>query len=87
MLRSDSGSIGGVSACPVGVAVFWSAAGAAGAAAVIEGVQRAPRRVVALNGIAKAQTADIEAGIDRHRGIGRCILAVKRDELVLGIDP
>jgi hypothetical protein len=55
-------------------------------AAVIKDVQRTPRPIIALDGVAEAQAADIKASINRRRSIGRSILAAERNELVLGMD-
>src|SRR5262249_38558421 len=56
-------------------------------AAVIEGVQRPPWRIVAFDGVAEAQAADVETGIDGRSSFSDRVLAAERNDLVLGIDP
>ena len=55
--------------------------------AVVEGAQRPPGRIVALDAVAEVQRVDVDAGGDGRRRLGRCVLLAQRDELVLRIGP
>ena len=54
---------------------------------VIEGAQRPPRRIVALDPIPEIECADIDAERDGRRLIGGGVLPAQRDELILRIGP
>jgi hypothetical protein len=50
-------------------------------------VKGAPRRVVALDGVAEANPVDVEVGLDRDGSIRKRVLPAQRNELILRVDP
>src|SRR5579883_2817486 len=56
-------------------------------AAVVERPHRTPRRRVAANLVAEAKILQGEAAIDGRRRLGLLVLALERDQRVLGIAP
>src|SRR5271157_6346685 len=55
--------------------------------AVIEGRERPPRRIVPCDLVAKPEFRDVDANVDRRGGRRRRVLAAKRNELILRIEP
>ena len=56
-------------------------------AAVVEGSQRLPRRVVAGDAILKIQRVERQPGVDGRCGTGCFTCAFERDQLIIGIGP
>ena len=54
---------------------------------IVESMERAPGRIVALDGVAEAKIVDIEVRLDRRSGIGQSVLTAQRNQLVLRVNP
>ena len=54
---------------------------------VVEGPQRPPGRIIALDAVGEIQGVNVNAGGDGRRRIGGGVLLAQRDELVFGIKP